>query len=113
MFYEINKQEECRKLGFDWQSLRKETASSSDEGDDYHDEDLQQQQQQSPRLPLVLPGCAYYLKLTAIGNIIDCGSHDVAVLPNVSNQLTFGIDIFHKKSRGVVDYYKCTFDIAG
>ena len=53
---QVNKQEECEKLGFIWGSL-----SATDES------------------PSVLPDCAYYLKLSAIGELIDCGSHCVAI----------------------------------
>lgn len=55
---DVNKQAECKKLGFAWSLLP-------------HDDD--------DRLPMILPDCAYYLKLTAIGEIVDCGSHSVAI----------------------------------
>lgn len=50
---DVNKQEKCEKLGFGWGSL-----PTGEEA--------------------VLPDCAYYLKLSAIGDLVDCGSHAVA-----------------------------------
>ena len=58
----VNKEEECRKVGLGWDRLPTDA-----------------DKQQDSRLPLVLPSCAYYLKLTAIGELIDCGSHEVAI----------------------------------
>jgi flavin reductase (DIM6/NTAB) family NADH-FMN oxidoreductase RutF len=57
---EVNKRDACENLGFAWGKLPGgEQSASSD--------------------PLVLPGCAYYLKLTAIGDLVDCGSHCAAL----------------------------------
>ncbi len=39
-------------------------------GDDEDDED---------NWPDVLPYCLYYLKLELVGDVINCGSHDVAI----------------------------------
>jgi len=30
-------------------------------------------------MPELLPDCAYYLKVRRVGEMIDCGSHDVAL----------------------------------
>lgn len=57
----VDKQEECSKEGFFWGVL-----SCSDE-------------QQQISTPLTLANCAYYLKLAAVGDLVDCGSHAVAV----------------------------------
>lgn len=54
---EVNKQEECEKLGAGWGDLPT--------GD--------------KEAPLVLPDCTYYLKLSAVGELVDCGSHSVAI----------------------------------
>lgn len=53
---EVDKCEECKKLGFPWIIL---------DGEE--------------KMPLILPDCVYYLELTLIGDLIDCGSHDVAL----------------------------------
>ena len=53
---EVDKREECKKLGFPWIVL---------DGEE--------------EMPLVLPDCVYYLELILIGDLIDCGSHDVAL----------------------------------
>jgi len=52
---DVDKSYECNLLGFPW--------IPSDE----------------PDMPELLPDCAYYLRLNLVGNLIDCGSHDVAV----------------------------------
>jgi flavin reductase (DIM6/NTAB) family NADH-FMN oxidoreductase RutF len=57
---EVDKQNACETLGFAWGKLPDgEQSASSD--------------------PLVLSGCASYLKLTAIGDLVDCGSHCAAL----------------------------------
>lgn len=56
---DVSKREECEKLGFEW------TEMSSTSGDGSS--------------PMILPGCAYYLKVRVMGDIIDAGSHEVAV----------------------------------
>ena len=60
---EVEKQSECDKLGLPWGHLPSDSSA-----------DGERQQQ-----PMVLPGCAYYLKLRAIGDLVDCGSHCVAI----------------------------------
>jgi flavin reductase (DIM6/NTAB) family NADH-FMN oxidoreductase RutF len=64
---DVDKRNECSKLGFEWGQL-----DSGNDGEGHDDEN-------KPSIPLVLPDCAYYLKLRAIGDLINCGSHDVAV----------------------------------
>ena len=59
---DVVKKEECQRRGFEWGSLPPGEGERSG----------------SP-VPLVLPSCAYYLKLTAIGDIVDCGSHSAAL----------------------------------
>ncbi|CAM9708768.1 unnamed protein product, partial [Heterosigma akashiwo] len=54
--YDVNKQEECASLGFAWESLDK-----------------------TEKYPMVLPKCAQYLHLTLLGDLVDAGSHDVAI----------------------------------
>lgn len=54
---DVDKQDECYKLGFKW----KEIAS---EKEDY---------------PLVLPKCKSYLLVELVGDLIDGGSHDIAI----------------------------------
>jgi flavin reductase (DIM6/NTAB) family NADH-FMN oxidoreductase RutF len=52
----VNKKEECHRLGFEW--------TDSDDGK----ECIQ-----------VLPRCAYYIKISSIEDVIDAGSHAVAL----------------------------------
>ena len=54
-----DKQEECQRLGFTWGHLP----------------GVVEGEESSTSAPMVLPGCAYYLKLTAIGDPVDCGCH--------------------------------------
>jgi len=53
---DVDKQSDCRNLGFKWQSL--------DEND--------------CTLPLILPDCAHYLKIQCV-EVVDGGSHDVFI----------------------------------
>lgn len=64
---DTNKKEECEKLGIAW------TSSGIDD------------------FPEVLSNCRYYLKLKRLGDMIDCGSHDVA-LCEVESMLVPGGD---------------------
>lgn len=52
---EVDKRVECGKLGFPWFTAN----------DDINLE--------------LLPGCACYLRVTLVGDLIECGSHDVAI----------------------------------
>ncbi len=61
---DVDKRLECEKLGFEWISL-------STSGD----EDCVE----SSGNPEVLPDCACYLVISLVGDLIDCGSHDVAL----------------------------------
>lgn len=55
---DVDKQQQCRKLGFEWQSLLNEEDGSS--------------------LPLILPDCAHYLLLKCM-QVVDGGSHNVCI----------------------------------
>mmetsp|Transcript_20289 Transcript_20289/g.29900 ORF Transcript_20289/g.29900 Transcript_20289/m.29900 type:complete len:205 (+) Transcript_20289:63-677(+) len=52
---EVNKRVECDELGFPW--------FTANDG-------IQLE---------LLPGCACYLRVTLVGDLIDCGSHDIAI----------------------------------
>lgn len=52
---DVNKKEECEKLGMSWISSI------------------------SGELPDLLPNCSHYLKISRVGDLIDCGSHDLAI----------------------------------
>mmetsp|Transcript_63519 Transcript_63519/g.187516 ORF Transcript_63519/g.187516 Transcript_63519/m.187516 type:complete len:209 (-) Transcript_63519:37-663(-) len=67
---DVDKEAECAKLGFPWMSMSKEC--EEDQNEESH---------------LVLPGCASYIKLTLLGDLIDAGSHDIA-LCRVESMLT-------------------------
>lgn len=54
----VDKCAECAKLGFEWEE--------------------RQQQRQGKHIKL-LPGCAYYLEMTGMGDVVDAGSHVVAI----------------------------------
>jgi flavin reductase (DIM6/NTAB) family NADH-FMN oxidoreductase RutF len=62
---DVNKEQVCADLGLSWQELpqddEKTLASTATCGG-----------------MKVLPGCAYYLKLTAVGDFVDAGSHLIA-----------------------------------
>jgi flavin reductase (DIM6/NTAB) family NADH-FMN oxidoreductase RutF len=51
---DVDKQEECCKLGWEWKEIKEE-------------------------FPLVLPGCLSYVCLELQGDMIDGGTHDVAI----------------------------------
>jgi flavin reductase (DIM6/NTAB) family NADH-FMN oxidoreductase RutF len=63
---DVNKEQACAEFGLSWQEL-----------------ELQQDEDEEKMLTCdsgmkVLPGCAYYLKLTAVGDFVDAGSHMIA-----------------------------------
>lgn len=62
---DVNKREACANLGYAWEKLY------LGGGDDSEEEDAS--------WPQVLPSCLYYLKLELVGELIDCGSHEVAL----------------------------------
>ena len=62
---DVDKRLVCEELGYAWEKLLDEKK------DDDH-------------WPLVLPSCVYYLKLQLVGDMIDCGSHEVALCKVVS-----------------------------
>ncbi len=61
---DVDKRAICAQLGFDWESLDVLDGEESDE---------------RVQWPLVLPSCLYYLQLEMVGDLIDCGSHEVAL----------------------------------
>lgn len=62
---DADKRSECEKLGYAWNEL------------DGSECDVMQ-------WPNILPGCLYYLLLELQGDLIDCGSHEVALCRVVS-----------------------------
>ena len=60
---DVNKRAVCEELGYSWEQLP-EDKEEKEEVDDW---------------PHVLPSCLYYLKLELVGELIDCGSHEVAL----------------------------------
>eukprot|EP00978_Attheya_sp_CCMP212_P039663 scaffold208462_cov68-Attheya_sp.AAC.1 len=67
---DLDKRQECSKLA---PELAWRESSSSSSGDP---STICKNSEQQPQ---ILPDCAYYLKLTAIGDIVDGGSHDVVI----------------------------------
>ena len=61
---EVDKRARCGEMGFPWQ--RPPDCGDGDDDDD-------------DAWPDVLPSCVYHLKLELVGDLIDCGSHDVAL----------------------------------
>jgi hypothetical protein len=60
---DVNKRLHCEKLGYAWNEL------DIDESGEW---------------PSVLPGCIHYLHLELQGDLVDCGSHEVALCRVVS-----------------------------
>ena len=60
---DVNKRLLCERLGYTWRKL---------DGADIDE------------WPCILPGCIYYMQLELEGNLIDCGSHEVALCRVVS-----------------------------
>ena len=78
---DVNKKDECEKLGFTWvkgESSLSASSSSSIENDD---------------LPDLLPDCIHYMKLRQVGDLIDCGSHDLAICKVESMFVSDGTNI--------------------
>lgn len=61
---DIDKRIACANLGYAWENLPRV-------GEEDEEEDAE--------WPLVMPLCLYYLKLELVGDLIDCGSHEVAL----------------------------------
>ena len=61
---DVNKSELCANLGYKWESLPR---------------DDEENEKKDAAWPQVLPSCLYYLKLELEGDLIDCGSHEVAL----------------------------------
>ena len=68
---DVDKRALCAELGYDWETLPKGEEDGEEAG----------------HWPLVLPSCLYYLKLELVGDLIDCGNHEVA-LCRVAGMLT-------------------------
>ena len=62
---DVDKSILCKEMGYEWERLPKED-----------DNDIE--------WPQVLQSCIYYLKLELVGDMIDCGSHEVALCKVVS-----------------------------
>ncbi len=61
---DVNKSELCANLGYQWESLPRDDEANEKE---------------HAAWPQVLPSCLFYLKLELVGDLIDCGSHEVAL----------------------------------
>ena len=59
---DVDKKAMCEQLGFSWETLKCNGGTIDNDG-----------------WPQVLPHCVYYLKLELVGEMIDCGSHEVAL----------------------------------
>ena len=70
---DVDKRVACENLGYAWDQL----PSAGDESDEEDDDSW----------PYVLPSCLYYILLELVGDLIDCGSHEVA-LCRVVNMLS-------------------------
>ena len=71
---DVDKETVCEELGFPWQTLECKGESKVNDDNDVW--------------PKVLPHCVYYLKLELVGEMIDCGSHDVALCRVVDMVMT-------------------------
>jgi len=67
---DVDKRAVCAELGYAWEKLLPEEEEEEEEGE--------------VEWPHVLPSCVYYLKLELVGDLIDCGSHEVALCKVVS-----------------------------
>ena len=85
---DVDKRGICEKLGYAWERLP-EGGEDADDGD----------------WPEVLPSCSYYLKLQLVGDLIDCGSHDVALCEVVamlsSDEVIEGAELDSLSTRGL------------
>lgn len=62
-----DKRSECEILGYAWREL-----------------DFPEADSEAAKWPSVIPGCLYYLQLELVADMIDCGSHEVALCRVVS-----------------------------
>ena len=85
---DVDKRGKWEKLGYAWERLP-EGSEDADDGD----------------WPEVLPSCSYYLKLQLVGDLIDCGSHDVALCEVVamlsSDEVIEGAELDSLSTRGL------------
>jgi flavin reductase (DIM6/NTAB) family NADH-FMN oxidoreductase RutF len=91
---DVDKRIECEKLGLGWTRII--ISDSNDDSDDNDDESNPESNQLESSIsteewPEILPNCACYLKVSLVGELIDCGSHDVA-LCKVESMLVVGDD---------------------
>lgn len=61
----VDKRVACENLGYAWEQLPWVCEESDEKEDD--------------SWPYVLPSCLYYILLELVGDLIDCGSHEVAL----------------------------------
>ncbi|KAL3812200.1 hypothetical protein ACHAXA_009674 [Cyclostephanos tholiformis] len=69
---DVDKGRICAELGHSWERLPVGRGGGEDPNDDDDDDDKH-------NWPEVLPSCLYYLKLELVGDMINCGSHEVAL----------------------------------
>mmetsp|Transcript_6895 Transcript_6895/g.13643 ORF Transcript_6895/g.13643 Transcript_6895/m.13643 type:complete len:237 (-) Transcript_6895:50-760(-) len=72
---DIDKRSKCAELGFEWITLARaaEAANTEAEGKEGANDGAATDD------PLLLPGCAAYVKLRQEGALIDAGGHEVAI----------------------------------
>ena len=78
---EVDKAEGCRVLGHPWIVSMGKSIHTGDDDDDDDDNDGDRSREEPITITScdLLPDCACYLKLTLVGDLIDCGSHEVAL----------------------------------
>mmetsp|Transcript_56616 Transcript_56616/g.66167 ORF Transcript_56616/g.66167 Transcript_56616/m.66167 type:complete len:211 (-) Transcript_56616:445-1077(-) len=64
---DVDKRLECERLGFPWMRMSMSPSEHNEANNNAN------------RGPEVLPECCCYLRLTLVGDLVECGSHDVAV----------------------------------
>lgn len=74
---DVDKRAICAELGYAWEKLPDDNETDVDDEAEW---------------PHVLPSCVYYLKLELVGEMVDCGSHEVALCKVVSMISDEGID---------------------
>lgn len=84
---DVDKKGICAELGYAWERL----PENEEDADDSN-------------WPEVLPSCLYYLKLRLVGDLIDCGSHEVALCEVVamlsSDEVIVGAELDSRGLRG-------------
>lgn len=77
---DVDKENACAGLGYKWTSLDNYHLQNEEPHGGGGEED----DSQIIEWPQILPSCIYYLKLELVGELIDCGSHEVALCKVVS-----------------------------